>query len=93
MIDMITLDEVKKQIGRLHDQMHYIRHKPKIDKRQKEYDKKHRKEKLLRDRERHAFNRLTEMRGLCHICFTSNVRVVLKKGYVLCEGCVKQFEE
>jgi len=30
------------------------------------------------------------MRGLCHICFRSNVELIILKGHILCQDCFEK---
>jgi len=32
------------------------------------------------------------MKGLCHICFSSNAEVYNHKGQILCNGCLQEIE-
>jgi len=39
------------------------------------------------------FDIINSMRGLCHICLTSNVELVVKKGKILCNECHNKLKE
>ena len=30
------------------------------------------------------------MRGLCHVCLSSNVEVIIEKGQILCIACLEK---
>ncbi len=87
---MILINELDIQIQKKYNRLYFIEHHEKIIKRTSLYNGQNRDLCKSRMREWRAREFALKMKGLCHICYSSNVEIYNHHGQILCDGCMME---
>lgn len=82
--------ELVKQIQKKYNRLYYIEHQEKILIRTSLYNAQTRDLRRHRMREWRAREFALKMKGLCHVCYCSNVEIYNHHGQILCNGCMME---
>ena len=84
--EQILLNE---EIRRVKRKIKYWNNREHELKNTKEYNLEHREEVRERKRVYDAIQGALNMKGLCHICFCSNIEIYNHKNQIICHSCLE----
>ena len=85
-IKQVLLAKKSKQ---LYNKLYMIEHKDKYKEYSINYYKENPEKCHIASRECFFRTKVIQMRGLCHICFCSNVEIFNHKGQIICDSCLQ----
>ena len=83
-----TLDKIIKQ---KENRLYYIEHDQEIIKRTALYSIQDKDLHISRMREWRAREFALKMKGLCHVCYSSNEEIYNHHGQIICDGCLQGY--
>lgn len=88
---MILTNELSKLIVQKYNRLYFLEHHEKILKRTSIYNGANRDLCKSRQREWIAREFALKMKGLCHICYCSNIEIYNHHGQILCNSCLQDY--
>lgn len=84
--EQVFLAKKKKQ---LYNKLYIIERRKKYKEYSVNYYKANPEKCSEQTREWFFRNKVIQMRGLCHICFCSNIEIFNHKGQIICDSCLQ----
>ena len=83
--------ELVKLIKQKENRLYYIEHNEEIIRRTSLYSMQNNEQHKGRMREWRAREFALKMRGLCHVCYSSNEEIYNHHGQIICDGCLQGY--